>query len=114
MNLEEIAETIGTDAFDAKIEDGKMVITPADAGIQIFAAIAMAEEQIEKAEVEVLAAREIIDNLRQDNSHLRDLLERTYSVLIESGQTELADEVIEAAYPLVGVQEDGTEVEFSK
>jgi hypothetical protein len=112
MNLEEIAETIGTENFDAKIVDGSMIITPSDAGIQIFAAVAMAEEQIEKAEAMAEASQEIIENLRQDNADLRDLLERTYSVLIESGQTELADEVINAAYPIVGIYDDGTEVEI--
>jgi hypothetical protein len=114
MNLSDIADAAGSEVFDANIVDGSLVITPADAGIQIFAALATMEERFTSYETRLEQQEEILLDLRDNNGRLRDLLERTYGVLLESGQTELADEVIEAAYPVVGVADDGKEIRFEK
>lgn len=111
-NLNELTQAANMGDFDAIIEDGKMIITPSDAGIQLFGYVAMSEQQIERAELEAETAQEIIENLRQDNASLRDLLERVYGVLTEAGQLELAKEVIDTCYPITGTLEDGTVVEI--
>lgn len=103
--FQEMAETIGYDSFSADIIDGKFVISPADAGIALFGYVQIAEEQMTQYQEAMDVLREEFEELRNDNALLRDLLERTYGVLIEAGHSELADEVIEAAYPVRGVEE---------
>jgi len=103
--FEQIAETIGYDEFSATIDDGKFVITPADAGVALFGYVTIAEQQLAEYEEAVTDLRDEFNELRADNSALRGLLERCYQVLIEAGHTGLADEVIEAAYPVVGIKE---------
>lgn len=100
----EIAETIGYDNFTASIEDGKFIITPADAGIALFGYIQIAEDQMTQYQEAVEGLREEFEDLRNDNALLRDLLERCYGVLIDAGHVTLADEVIEAAYPIKGIE----------
>jgi hypothetical protein len=105
---ETVAETIGYDSLGAEIVDGKMVITPADAGVHLIAYVTMSEARLDDADAEQERLNDTIEELRTDNSVLRDLLERCYAVLLEAGQVELADEVITAAYPVKGITEIGT------
>ena len=112
-NLNDITSSANMGDFDAIIEDGKMIINPSDAGVQLFAYIAMAEDQIEKAEMETETAQEIIENLRQENAELRDLLESTTDKLFEYNEDTLAEDIIRKLYPVTGTFEDGTEVEFT-
>ena len=109
--FEEIAEKIGYDSFSALIEDGKFIITPADAGIALFGYIQIAEAQLNEYQEAAEGLRTEFDELREDNSLLRDLLERCYGVLMDSGHFVLAEEVIEAAYPVRGVTELEDEVD---
>jgi hypothetical protein len=109
--FEQIAETIGYDEFSATIEDGKFIITPADAGIALFGYIQIAEEQMNQYQEAAEGLRTEFAELREDNSLLRDLLERCYGVLMDAGHVALADEVIEAAYPVRGVVEFIDEVD---
>lgn len=110
---ETIAETVGFDNFAVKIEDGSMVITPSDAGIAIFAHVGMTENSLaEAAELEEkMEAR--IEELRDDNAFLRDLLEETVET-IENTYPELAARLLLVAYPIVGIEEDGTIVEVDE
>lgn len=103
--FQELAETIGYDSFSAEIVDGKFVISPADAGISLFGYVTIAEEQLSNYQTAVDELKQEVVDVRNDNAMLRDLLERCYVVLLDAGQLELADEVIEAAYPVVGIRE---------
>jgi len=103
--FETISETVGYDGFSAEIVDGTMHITPADAGIHLFAYIQNTEEIINEHISAVDNLRQELDETHADNSVLRDLLERCYAVLLDAGQVELADEVITAAYPVKGITE---------
>lgn len=111
-NLNDLTSAANMGDFNATIEDGKLIITPSDAGIQLFAYVAMSEEQINKTEAAAAAADKIIEDLRQDNADLRDLLEQTYSVLMENGSVDFAEKILNRLYPITGTWEDGTTMEF--
>lgn len=111
--LNDLTQAANLGDFEAEIVEGKMIINPSDAGIQLFAYVAMAEDQIEKAELETVTAQEIIENLRQENAELRDLLESTTDKLFEYNEDTLAEDIIRKLYPVTGTFEDGTEVEFT-
>ena len=104
-DFKNISEAIGFGDFTAEIEDGKFIIAPADAGVMLFGYITISEKQLEERENRIELMQEEITWFREDNSYLRDILERAYQVLVLSGHQELADECIEAAYP-VRVQDE--------
>ena len=107
-NLNEVPTTANMGDFDALIEDGKMIITPSEAGIQLLAYIAKAEDQIEKVERDLDTSNDIINNLQQNNAELRDLLENVYAELMLLGSVGLAEGVLRKLYPITGTWEDGT------
>jgi hypothetical protein len=103
MNFEEMAEHIEYDEFSAEIVDGKMVITPADAGVALMGYIQISEDKIATHDKEIEILNSQLDDMRDDNANLRDLLERVYGVLLDNGHETLAEEVITAAYPVRGL-----------
>lgn len=103
--FDKVADKIGFDNLNVEIVDSKFIITPSDAGLLIFAHLDIAEKQLVEAEKEVLALHNELDEMRDDNSQIRDLLDRCYGVLVEVGQHGLAEEVLAAAYPAKGIQE---------
>ncbi len=54
-----------------------------------------------------------LEKTKQENARYRDLLEGLSILLTELGYETRADEVERALWPVTGVLDDGTEVEFS-
>jgi hypothetical protein len=109
--LDNIAETIEHE-FNARIQDGMFIVEPAEAGIAMLAAMAAGNEAETRAwEASDELARQL-EKTKQENSRYRDLLEGLSILLTELGYESRADEVERALWPVVGVLEDGTEVEF--
>jgi hypothetical protein len=105
MNFEEMSEVVGINGFTAEIQDGKFVISPADAGVALFAFVQTNNERLDAADAVIEELNNLVEELREDNAGLRDLLERVYGVLLDAGYPDLADEVITAAYPVKGIEE---------
>lgn len=94
--------------FDAIIKDGKMVITPADAGVRLFAYIKMVEEQIRIADDFTKTAEDKVEFLRQENADFRELLDTVYPILMLAGHVELAQKILGKQYPSNKTWDDGT------
>jgi hypothetical protein len=109
--LQEIAETIGSD-FTAYIEDGVFRITPPEAGIAIFAALSGHAEQLQDAwdATDELVLK--LEEVREEAARLRDYLESLQLYLDAMGCDEKVSEIDHLLWPVVGVLEDGTEVQF--
>jgi hypothetical protein len=102
--FDKVADKIGFDNLNVEIVDGKFIITPSDAGLLIFAHLDIAEKQLLESEKEVLALQNALEEVRDDNYQVRDLLDRCYGVLVEVGQHGLAEEVLSVAYFVKGIQ----------
>lgn len=105
--FDKVAEKIGFDTFNAEIVDGKFVISPSDAGLMLLAHLEIAEKQLGEREADIFKLQDELELLRLDNSQIRDLLDRCYSVLIEEGHAGLAEEILDVAYKTVGITEMG-------
>jgi hypothetical protein len=111
-NVLEQAEDLAGMELTATIEDGAFVIRPAEAGIALMASLATHNEQLEEAwkSADYLAKR--LEDLRDENGVLRDELEDLFDYLTEIGNAPRASRITEVLWPVVGVLDDGTEVEF--
>jgi hypothetical protein len=103
--FDKVAEKIGFESLNVEIVDGKFIITPSDAGLLIFAHLDIAEKQLVEREKDIMVLQNDIEEVREDNALVRDLLDRCYGVLTEVGQHGLAEEVLAAAYQVKGVEE---------
>jgi hypothetical protein len=101
------SEKLGIDGLSAEIVDGKFIITPAEAGISLIGYVDIAEEQLLSKDKEIATLTNTNNWLSGDNANLRDILEKCYSVLIECGHVELAEECINNAYPISFISADG-------
>jgi hypothetical protein len=109
--LDDIAETIEQE-FNARIQDGMFIVEPAEAGIAMLAAMAARNEAETRAwEASDELARQL-EKTKHENARYREILEGLSILLTELGYESRADEVERALWPVVGVLEDGTEVEF--
>jgi len=109
--LDDIAETIEQE-FNARIQDGMFIVEPAEAGIAMLAAMAARNEAETRAwEASDELARQL-EKTKQENARYREILEGLSILLTELGYESRADEVERALWPVVGVLDDGTEVEF--
>lgn len=102
--FEKVAEKIGFDGLNVEIVDGKFIIEPSDAGLLLFAHLDIAEKQLVEREKDIMVLQNELEEVRDDNSQVRDLLDRCYGVLVEVGQHGLAEEVLAAAYFVKGVE----------
>jgi hypothetical protein len=114
-DIEKISQTIEEVAGQPvgyTIENNVMLISPAEAGIVLLGAVASFHQQNEEGWQEADRLASLIEQLRDDNAFLRSLLEDVRATLIELGQDKLAERIMDAAYPVSGVYDDGTEVRF--
>jgi hypothetical protein len=109
--FEQIAEAIDHE-FSASIEDGVFKITPAEAGIAMFAALTTANDAEARAWEAADALAKQHDKLRTENAKYRAVLESLVVLLDELGFEDRSNEIERALWPVVGVLDDGTEVEF--
>lgn len=100
--MDKVQEAAGVE-FDARIEDNIMLISPAEAGIVLFATVAKSQEEEDKAWSEVDRISTALEEARISNAELRDLFEDVYPVLVELGQDELAAKMMEVFYPIRGI-----------
>jgi|688.fasta_scaffold522851_3 hypothetical protein len=105
-------EEVAGDEFSMRIENNEMIITPAEAGVALLAAISQLNSQEDEAWQELDRLAGIIEELREDNANLRDVLETLHPMMVEFGQDEIADRLMRIAYPVAGVMDDGTVVKF--
>jgi hypothetical protein len=102
----ETVDRIAGQQLDVRIEDGVMLITPADAGIALFAGVSQQQAREDEAwkVVEELAKK--LDEVRDENAEIRDLFEDLHPMLVEFGQTELADRLMQTLYPVTFIREE--------
>jgi hypothetical protein len=88
------------------------IVEPAEAGIAMLAAMAAQNDAETRAwEASDELARQL-EKTKQENARYRELLEGLSILLTELGYESRADEVEHALWPVTGVLDDGTEVEF--
>jgi len=108
--LEPYKEMLGTDNFNVKIEDGNMIITPAESGILLLTNINTSEEIIADFEEKLLRYDKELTLVLDENELLRELL-----LMCQAECTipnELNKAIEETLWRVVGVYADGTEVEI--
>ena len=93
--------------FDVAIVDGVMHITPGEAGIALFAAITQQQSREDEAWAAVEELAKKLDEVRDENAALRDLFEDLHPMLVEFGQVDLADRLMQTLYPVkfIGYEE---------
>ncbi len=89
--------------FDVRIEDGVMLISPSEAGIMLFAFVSGKQEDEAGAWAEVDRMSKVVEEVRDENAVLRDLFEDLHPMLVDFGQKELADRMMEILYPIRGL-----------
>lgn len=109
--IDDIEETI-EQPFNMEVRDGEFVITPAEAGIAMLAALSQRNdaETLAWETTEELAKE--LEKYRQENARYREALEPLVILLEELGFEERAHQIERALWPVIGVLEDGTEVAF--
>jgi hypothetical protein len=108
----EMAQELADAEFSATIEDNAFVIRPAEAGIALLASITTHNTQLEDAwaSADALAAR--LEELRAENGLFRQELENVSEILTVEGYSQYIDRINRILWPVVGINEDGTEVAF--
>ena len=100
--------------FNTVIEDGKMIVTPSEAGIQLLEYVVMSEQHLARASLEAETAQNTIESLKQDNASLRDLLEKVYVVLSMTEHNDLAGDILDKLYPITRTLEDWATEEYGE
>ena len=111
-NIQEQLEKVADAPFSMRIENNEMIITPAEAGVSLLAAISQMHVDEDEALLDIGILETTIEQLRDANAELRDLFEYIHPTLVELGQDALADKLMNILYPVSGVMDDGTVVEF--
>lgn len=103
--MDRVADVAGQ-PFDVRIEDGIMLISPAEAGIALFAGVSQQQEREDEAWKVVEELAQKLDAVRDENAMIRDLFEDLHPMLVEFGQTELADRLMQTLYPVTFIREE--------
>lgn len=99
-NVMDKVVTLAGQPFDVRIEDGIMLISPSEAGVMLFASVAQQQKSEEEAWTAVDEIAKKLDEVRDENAMIRDLFEDLHPMLVEFGQSELADRLMEILYPI--------------
>lgn len=108
--LENAAEAIGQE-FSVNIVDGVMHISPAEAGIALFAYVEMVENGYAEYEDNISRLADELMEKADDNARLRNLIEELIPTLETLGYADLVEEILRVAYPVRGVAADGDRVQ---
>jgi len=92
--------------FEVEIVEGVMHITPGEAGIALFAAISQQQAREDEAWAVVEELAKKLDEVRDENAVLRDLFEDLHPMLVEFGQNELADRLMQTLYPVTFIRDE--------
>ncbi len=109
--IEQAAELAGM-GLDMRIEDGKFIIEPSDAGIALLASMRAQQEREEQAWSAVDELVEELEKTRDENSMFREALHNLADVLIELNQLAMAEKINRMLWKVVGIDDEGNEVEF--
>jgi hypothetical protein len=110
--IEQAAELAGM-GLDIRIEDGKFIIEPSDAGIALLASLQAQQNNADEAWEAVDEMTAAIEKMRDENSMFREALHNLAEVLIELNQLALAAKINRMLWKVVGIDDEGNEVEFN-
>jgi hypothetical protein len=110
--FDELKQLIGMD-FHMEIKDGVFCITPAEAAIALFSATAATLANMENVWDEIDAANAKYLELKNRTDEHHQLLEACWNSFIVKGFDNEARILEDYLWPVTGVLEDGTEVDFS-
>jgi hypothetical protein len=105
-SLERTAEAIGAD-FTVNIVDGVMHLTPAEAGVALFAFVEMVEKGYADYEENISRLADELMEKVDDNARLRNLVEELIPTLESLGYADLVEEILKVCYPVRGIAADG-------
>jgi hypothetical protein len=105
-SLERTAEAIGAD-FTVNIVDGVMHLTPAEAGVALFAFVEMVEKGYADYEENISRLADELMEKADDNARLRNLVEELIPTLESLGYADLVEEILKVCYPVRGIAADG-------
>jgi predicted transcriptional regulator len=104
--LKDYKELSGFDNLDMKIEDGTMVITPADAGIVLLSMIQLHNTEAIQYSETLEKNNETIEELLTNNAKLTNYLEELTNKVTE----EIKNEILDFLYPISVIDYEGNEI----
>jgi hypothetical protein len=110
--IEQAAELAGM-GLDIRIEDGKFIIEPSDAGIALLASMQSQNAQSEAAWLAVDELVAEIEKMRNENSEFREVLHTLALLLDNIGYDLEASRINRMLWKVVGIDDEGNEVEFN-
>lgn len=111
--LEKTAEAIGTE-FTVNIVDGVMHLSPAEAGVALFAFVEMVEDGYADYETNISRLADELMEKADDNARLRNLVEELIPTLETLGYADLVEEILKVCYPVRGIALDGDRVRLDE
>lgn len=111
--LEKTAEAIGTE-FTVNIVDGVMHLSPAEAGVALFAFVEMVEDGYADYETNISRLADELMEKADDNARLRNLVEELIPTLETLGYADLVEEILKVCYPVSGIALDGDRVRLDE
>lgn len=109
-DIEKKLEEVAGESFTMRIENNEMIITPAEAGVALLAAVSAMNDDDSEGWKEADRLSMVIEELRTENAEFRDLFETLHPMLIDFGASETAKRLMRLVYPVYGTTEDGTTV----
>lgn len=113
-DIENKLEEVAGESFTMRIENNEMIITPAEAGVALLAAVSQMNEDDSEGWAEAERLGMVIEDLRTENAEFRDLFEAIHPMLIDFGATEAANRLMRLVYPVYGTTEDGTTIRIGE
>ena len=108
----EQAEELAGIPLNMRIEDGIFMIEPSDAGIALLASIKAQQSDIDTAWQSVDEMTEELEKMRNENALFRMMLSDTAEILHNMGMDQEAARIDRVLWKVVGIDDDGNEVEF--
>jgi len=110
--IEQAAELAGM-GLDIRIEDGKFIIEPSDAGIALLASLQAQQNNADEAWEAVDEMTAEIEKMRDENSEFREVLHALATLLENIGYDLEASRINRMLWKVVGIDDEGNEVEFN-
>ena len=110
--FDELKQLIGMD-FNMEIKDGVFCITPAEAAIALFSSTAAILANMENVWDEIDEATEKYNELKRETDEHRQMLEACWDAFVISGFEFESHALENYLWPVTGILEDGTVVDFS-
>lgn len=108
----EQAEELAGMPLNMHIKDGVFIIEPSDAGIALLASLRAQQQDTETAWQSVDEMTEELEKARAENAVFRMLLSDTSEIMRNMGMDREANRIDRALWKVVGIDDEGNEVEF--